>query len=252
MDTPSYLRSHIHRHVVHRILASFEGASDHAYERGRFEDDAVQAFAHTLLRQSDGTASAAAAGVNAPDAALLKLIPLAARRLGSIWEEDHCSFFDVSLAMTSLCGLVHQITARGSGGDCELSIGRSILLTPTANNQHMLGLLLVEAAFRRSGWTVLSLRATDGILDALRSTWFAAVGLSIACGCDADKISDLIAAFRSASLNRAIVVLVGGPYFTSDPEAAVRLGADAMADDAQLAVETCGQLVHARAQEQRH
>ena len=70
----------------------------------------------------------------------------------------------------------------------------------------------------------------------MRREWFAVIGLSMSCDIGADQLPGLIAAIRAASLNTAIVVLLGGSYFDARPERAVEMGADVNAGDARHAV----------------
>ena len=173
------------------------------------------------------------------EAAYLELLAPAARGAGGAWEEDRCSFTDVTIGLWRLQAVMHEL--RGGGGPPARSSDepRKVLLRLTPGEQHGFGLSIVAEFFRRAGWTVhdeISEAGTDPV-DNVRSQWFDLVGLSLSAERHVDTLARTIHAIRKASRNRHIGVLVGGAMFIQNPDWVARVGADAAAHDALHAVQ---------------
>ncbi len=173
------------------------------------------------------------------EAAYLELLAPAARGAGGAWEEDRCSFTDVTIGLWRLQAVMHEL--RGVGGPPTRSPDepRKVLLRLTPGEQHGFGLSIVAEFFRRAGWTVhdeISEAGTEPV-DNVRDQWFDLVGLSLSAERHLDTLARTIHAIRRVSRNRHIGVLVGGPLFTQNPDWVARVGADATAHDALHAVQ---------------
>ena len=131
--------------------------------------------------------------------------------------------------------------------------GKKILLAPAAGEQHIFGLSVVAAFFRRAGWDVTfePRVAFDDLLTLVRAERFTAVGLTVANDRLLSALPGQVEALRRASLNPNATLLAGGPAFLLDPDLHDRVGVDAVARDAteavQMAEALSGQTTAARA-----
>jgi len=98
--------------------------------------------------------------------------------------------------------------------------------------------MLIEEYFRRAGWDCSSGAPKDvrDMARRVRAQHFDVVGISVAWGALLDGISSTIQSIRKASLNKSIVVLVGGNIFLENPELVSRVGADGTAISGRHAV----------------
>lgn len=165
------------------------------------------------------------------DSLLLDLLAPAARRLGTMWEDDTCDFLVVTEGLGRLQALTRRLCAtleRAAGPS-----GRSILLMPCPGETHVFGLSILASFFRESGWDVTTLgRSGPDPLVAVGTGWFDIVGLSLSCDVHATALKALVPALRRASRNPSLFVMVGGPYFAWSGATASEVGADAYAPDA--------------------
>jgi MerR family transcriptional regulator, light-induced transcriptional regulator len=123
--------------------------------------------------------------------------------------------------------------------------GRRVLLVPAPGEQHVLGLIIVGDYFRRAGWDVWGEppASSDDLPGLVRSEWFDAVGLSVGCEVRVEILATEVGAIRKASLNRDLVVMVGGPLFIKYPELVAAVGADGSARDGRQAVQQAESLL---------
>lgn len=175
------------------------------------------------------------------------LLSPSAKRLGEMWEADDCSFTDVTIGLCRLQQIVYEFADRmhveSGGGD-----GRTALFALTPGDHHSFGLVMVVEYFRRAGWrTVCMPDATAADLtEAVRSEWFDLIGFSMANDRWLDALTPVISAVRSASLNDAVKVIVGGRAFEVDPSRVALVGADETAGDARDAVRVVDALFQRR------
>jgi methanogenic corrinoid protein MtbC1 len=179
------------------------------------------------------------------DAVFLDLLAPTADLLGELWWSDDCTFTDVTLALFKLQSLL-----RAFGNDAPyngVKREETILIAAVPGSQHIFGCLMVEAFFRRSGWTTLAVAAAtaEEIIASVRRQWFSAVGLSMSADSYAPHLPGLIATLRRASRNKSIAVIVGGAFFNAHPEQVALMGADSTALDARDAVVRTKRLVTA-------
>lgn len=202
----------------------------------------VTAFVSALLRSQASELSAyveslVARGVTVEEL-LLELFAPAARRLGRMWEEDACSFTDVTLALSHLHRLVHDLRRDEQPQAVSVHSEPRILLTVTDREQHLFGLLVVADCFRNAGWRVDEdyAGAPRTIAATVRSTHFDLLGISISSEDRVEPAAALVRTVRRASCNARLAVMAGGPVFLRVPEVADRLGTDAIATDGREAV----------------
>jgi hypothetical protein len=154
-----------------------------------------------------------------------------ARRLGDLWQSDDCSELDVTLA---LCRLQASMRELCLGATRTKLLGLpAVLVVPQPGEGHILGAALDSELLWRAGWdTHAEFPASDGALDAMvAGTWFDALDLSLSTSFRREhwlpRLTQTIAHARSASLNPALVVVVGGRVFAEPGGADLRVGADA-------------------------
>jgi len=174
----------------------------------------------------------------AVEAIMLDLLAPTAMKLGEMWERDDVDFFTVTLSL----GRLQQVLAHLSGARLQPPLLKApfhkVLLAVTPGDSHFFSLLLVDQFFRGDGWDAWTLPgATRGeLVDLVGRESFALVGLSISCEACIPELRQLVPAIRSASVNEALLVMLGGPIFNGRPEFALELGADATACDGRTAL----------------
>ncbi|MBB5746062.1 cobalamin B12-binding domain-containing protein [Brevundimonas variabilis] len=172
------------------------------------------------------------------------LLSPTAKLLGVMWEEDACTFNDVTIGLCRLQQIVYEFADRvhlGTGG----GDGRTALFSLTPGDQHSFGLVLVVEFFRRAGWrTVCMTDATaEDLAETVRRDHFDLIGFSMADHNWLEGLQPVIANLRSVSRNAGVRVIVGGKAFTDDPSRVAFVGADETAEDARTAVKTAERLV---------
>ena len=73
-----------------------------------------------------------------------------------------------------------------------------------------------------------------GVTDAaalVESEWFDVVGFSLGAAVHLSALTDSVRRVRSATCNRDLIILVGGPLFGVHPEFVAQVGADGMSID---------------------
>jgi hypothetical protein len=195
----------------------------------------VAELAGLLVAAEPDAASALLAQLHAAAGSLAELFAdvfePAARRLGDLWLADDCSEVDLSLALVRLHAAMRALTL---GATRTRLLGLpAVLVVPEPGEAHMLGAALDSELLWRAGWdTHAEFPASDGALDALLAgTWFDALDLSLSNAMRREhwlpRLAETIAHARSASLNPALVVVVGGRVFAEPGGAVLQVGADA-------------------------
>lgn len=201
-------------------------AADLAHLLLAIDPSAADALVHELYASSGELAALAAS-----------LFEPAARGLGDLWSSDDCSAIELTIA---LCRL--QTTLRGLDAPHAAIAGMpAVLVAPQPGELHLLGAALDSALLWQSGWDAhLEYPKTDAALTTLvAETWFDALDLSLSTALLREEtlphMAQTIEAARSASLNPALVVLVGGRSFVSPASRAFDVGADAVGSTAMHA-----------------
>jgi MerR family transcriptional regulator, light-induced transcriptional regulator len=209
-------------------------ASDTSGEAAPPSFPSIAQFAEIAMSGDHGLASDYVEAMRAHGASLekvcLDLLGPAARHMGEMWVRDECNFAEVTLGLCRLQHLLRdncdRLPGESDAGDLR---GLRALLAPVPGEQHTLGLAMVMEFFRRAGWDV---DGGPGIgLDELRAMvakdWFHIVGFSASDAFHFPALTRCIRAVRKASLNPRIGIMVGGRAFTSHPDVAMQVGADA-------------------------
>ncbi len=181
----------------------------------------------------------------------LDLLTPAARQLGQMWEDDTCTFSDVTIGLVRLSNVMRLLSHAFAGDDQPLRAGPSALLVQMPGEQHGFGLTMVAHFFRRAGWNVRQepVPTSADLIGVVRDAWFGIVGISVACSDRLELLAQDIRAIRRHSRNRAVGIMVGGPPFVAHPQLAAMVGADATAADGRQAVQQAQSLVSLLARE---
>ncbi len=167
----------------------------------------------------------------------------AARRLGDLWSEDQCSEVDVTLG---LCRI--QAAARLLAHGVPRSIARSsrrmvppgrlparpasILIAPEPGELHGLGAALESEALWNAGWSPRCERPADdrSLEDLVSGSWFDVLDVSFSAAFQREhwlsRLTTTIARARRASMNPALLVVVGGRIFAERRKTGLQVGAD--------------------------
>ena len=166
------------------------------------------------------------------------LLEPAARHLGTLWEEDRCDFIDVTIGVARLqqmLAIYNRAYERPA-----FSAQRRVLMASAPGEQHSFGTAMVARFLRAGGWDVqleFGLAGQD-VVTLLRDQWFAVVGLTVAIDRHLESLTQTIREIRTASRNKGIGIMVGGPLFTRNPGLVAEVGADSTAANAPAAVIT--------------
>ncbi|MDJ0908151.1 MAG: cobalamin B12-binding domain-containing protein [Woeseiaceae bacterium] len=210
--------------------------------------ESVDEFVHLLLNHDASVATNYVTTLRSdgiPLAALyLDLLAPAARRLGEMWEEDICSFTDVTIGVCRMHQVLLEFSRCFDAGMQSKDPGRNALILPVPQEQHTFGLFMVMEFMRKASWNCYSGQPSSKreFLKLAGAQDFDVIGLSVGNTSHLDLAAELVADVRASSRNRDAIILAGGKVFLDDPDAATRIGADAMAADGREAVEALASL----------
>jgi hypothetical protein len=155
-----------------------------------------------------------------------------ARCLGSLWEEDRCDEFSVTLALGQLQVEVRRLRHTLVREDFATRPGHAVLVAPQPGEPHGLNATMCSELFERDGWDVsCAFPSSDALLnDLVHERWFDVLDLSFSGALCRDRQLNAmrltIRAAQAASLNPALAVLVDGRTFFEQPLAFLTAGAD--------------------------
>lgn len=206
-------------------------------------DQDVARFSEMIVHQPMTTARAYLDGLRAggmsAEAVITGVLSATARHLGVMWEQDRCTFVDVTLGLSRLQQLLRVYGPSFEAEPARQGSGRRLLLAVVPGEQHTFGLAIVEEFFRRAGWHVQSefLPSKAVLLEQVRTGWFDAVGLSASGEVASASVAAVVKAVRENALNKGVRIMLGGNLFAGESELAASLGADFSARDAAEAVD---------------
>jgi len=223
--------------IVPRLLVNLGPASFDS-SRKRFSpcDELIDELANHLLEPDIAAARHCVEQVQAEDSnlglAVLDLFAHVARELGRRWDVDEASFADVTIAMSHLSALLRyssnlsQTAVQTRGSVC-------MMMAALPGDQHSFGLTVAAEHFTRVGFDVRIFddASGQGMLDRLSSQAYDIVGLSLGDLRHQHALADLIVQIRTASLNRDVGIIVGGPHFAANPALGQSVGADLIVDN---------------------
>ncbi len=206
------------------------------------KDDRIQEFADMCVsnepdKLDQHVTDLLAQGVTLESIFLYLLAP-AARYLGDRWLADEISFVDVHLGLCRLHQLICECETIGYRTENATLSGESILLTCAPGENHTFGVTMVADFFRRYGWQVSNLCGldTDLLLARLSSTRYCAVGFSLHNEYNYSALKNIIRQVKAESINKSLIIMVGGDYFIRNPDKVESIGADIFATDGRQAV----------------
>lgn len=184
------------------------------------------------------------AGGQSSEHLCLTLLTLVARRLGEWWEEDRCTFVEVTLGMIALHQQLREL-APGLVTSGAMGGARSALMMTAIGSQHSMGIAMVAEFFRAAGWAISdeTIGSEAALVRRVSEQWFGLVAISVGSSANIPGLAGHIAAIRAHSRNPEVAVMLGGPALLAHPEIAVAAGADATAPDAAEALRRAESLV---------
>ena len=201
----------------------------------------ISEFTLALLSSEEGAAGDVMRGLLArgasPEEVFEDLFAPAARRLGEMWENDDCSFYEVTIGSGRIQCLMRELASGLMNPSLTGGTGR-IIISLAPGEQHALGTMIVAEHLLRDGWDVhfLSSYNDEYLLDKVQETHYDCVGFSVSCTKHLPGLARDVKRIRQLSTNRDIRVIVGGPLVNRDPEIVARIGADGFAVDGASAV----------------
>ena len=168
----------------------------------------------------------------------LDLIPMTARKLGVLWEEDIVSFTEVTIGLWRLQHILYELTKDFQMKNSMPIENLNALLIPAPKSQHTLGLFIVAEFFRKAGWRVWGEPnlSSEEINTLIFSQWFDVIGVSIGYVEQLEDLNAMIASLRARSMNPNVSFMVGGPLYNSYPELFDEIDADIKSADANEAI----------------
>ena len=164
------------------------------------------------------------------DRVYLDAIAGTARLLGQWWISDQLDFATLTVAAGRLQDIVREWEGRFVQSAAALPGADQLeaMLLSEFNDQHSLGLLMLQSFFKRDGWHVHNTWGLSeaGLLQHLQSNTVHLIGLSVCTDRNLFQTRRLIQAIRRRSVNPRIQVMVGGPLVLAHPEMVDDLGAD--------------------------
>ncbi len=242
--------------IIPRLMHAHRNPRDEAQGEALVRPAEVEVFARALLDRSPERAQQLLGahverGV-ALESIYLQLFAGAAHLLGEWWESDTCNFSQVTLCLSRIQSMLHELSPSFQAGSGTSQLNKSgerrILITTLPGQQHTLGLSILSEFFRRDGWVALSIPSPEpGLTQATLSThWFDVLALSASMDYEVENLAKTIQAARKTSQNPRLAIIVGGPLFLRRPELATLLGADGVSGDAPAALSLARRLLQAQ------
>jgi methanogenic corrinoid protein MtbC1 len=173
------------------------------------------------------------------DRVYLDAIAGTARLLGQWWTSDQLDFASLTIATARLQDVVRHWESRFLRSASPLTGAHQfqVLLLNEFNDQHSLGMLMLQSFFKRDGWRVPNTwgMQEDALLAQVESSQVHLVGLSICTDRRLPSTRRLIDTLRERSLNPDLLIMLGGPLVLNHPELVEDLGADWLAGHADQA-----------------
>jgi len=168
----------------------------------------------------------------------LNLITPAARHLGSLWDNDLCSFTDVTCGLAIMHHVIYRLGYEFRDGQHIQGEKISVMMCCAPGSMHLLGATIVGDLFRREGANVvIEVSSTkQELLRAVANEWFDVIGVSVAIESQLLELKSLVQAIKKNSGNPNVKVLLGGPIFMLVNASKEMFGADLIALNAPEAV----------------
>jgi MerR family transcriptional regulator, light-induced transcriptional regulator len=208
------------------------GAADAAAEVARY----CAALLGTDTDEASALARDALAGGMSFDALCeLRLAP-AARRLGTLWEEDRLSFAEVALAANRLFAVLRSLAHRPT----PRADTRFAVFSVPPGEEHVLGVTMAAERARGAGWDVALILGLphDALVARIADTGPDVIGLSLSSPRGLLPLTRLVVALRVAAPAAPIVVSGPGVAHLQEPLP----GVDVMTPDYNVAMSALSRL----------
>jgi methanogenic corrinoid protein MtbC1 len=162
----------------------------------------------------------------------------ALREIGRLWQNN-----EITVAEEHLATAVTQIAMGRLYDDFCMRTprnGRTLLAACAASERHEVGLRMICDLLEVEGWDATYLGATvpqDSLVKMVVEDRPDVLALSASIAPHLPQLKSVIEELRAVAGDTVPYILVGGRPFLEDPSLADRIGADAMARDANSAVE---------------
>ncbi len=168
----------------------------------------------------------------------LGLLTPAAKYLGSQWDDDRMDFSQVNLGLVRLHSIANEIRRTSKSGQLVKGKAKNVIIACAPGSMHMLGTTIVADFFRKEDWQVVVAISSSAneLVKTVSNEWFDVLGLSLSIDQQLTGLADLIDQFKSLSLNPRMVVMLGGPIFSTKKLDANDFGAHGICDNAKHAV----------------
>ena len=158
----SQLARTIEHEIVPRLMLAHRAAAEplpiQADTAFAVSFDDVKQFAKLVLSHDEDAAFAEIHSLHARDISIdrifLDLLAPTARYLGELWDDDLCTFTDVTVGLGRLQRVLREFSPALGRSVEHPARGRRVLLLPGPGEQHTFGLVMVSEFFRRAGWDV--------------------------------------------------------------------------------------------------
>ena len=169
---------------------------------------------------------------------LLNLCAPTARWLGERWVADDIDFVAVTLGLSRLQQIVHEIVPKYEVAH-QQPVNLRALIVPTPGEQHAFGAVVAAQLFRESGWTVDGGLAVsmDELKDLITAQNYAVIGFSQSSDVLLNNLVAAIQLVKTAARAQPAAIIVGGRLATERPELCRKVGADLFVKDTSEAVE---------------
>jgi methanogenic corrinoid protein MtbC1 len=168
----------------------------------------------------------------------LDLITPAARHLGTLWDNDQCSFTDVTCGLAIMHHVIYRLGYEFRDGPHIKGEQTNVMMCCAPGSMHLLGATIVGDLFRREGASVvIEISSTEQELaKAVANEWFDVIGISVSIESQLLQLKSLVHELKESSGNPNVKVLLGGPIFMLVDATADMFGADMIAKDAKEVV----------------
>jgi methanogenic corrinoid protein MtbC1 len=197
----------------------------------------VREFVDALISGDRPRARAAALdtfqATNSRTAVFADLVHPAAHQIGELWYMGQIGVAVEHLATATASAIIEELPATPSPQ--PVRSGTRCLLAAVGEEQHDIGLRVIQLALEDDGWSVEQLGGQTPVDDAVALIEERRPDLIGLSGSYLPSVRPIREAVRRAQV-LSIPVLVGGPAFIRMPELWRRVGASGYAVDARMAV----------------
>lgn len=172
-----------------------------------------------------------------PQQVVVVLFNPAAVILERKWLDDECDFLQMTIVVSRMQRLFRQMVA-AHPPTARPDVTRCALLVQAPGDQHSLGLVIIDDALTRAGWSV-DCASASGRTDMFRlagSNDYRIIGISVGGVHALRGLASVLDRLRRKSLNASVLLMAGGNQAIVDPRSVLSVGFDVIATDATSAV----------------